>query len=693
VPGRLHLPYPFKACMPLRPASLLFAGTIFTSAFLLFLVQPIMAKQILPWFGGSAAVWTLCMVFFQVVLLAGYAYADWSIRHLLPSRQALLHGVLLLASPATLPILAHARWKPAADSDPTLAILGLLVATIGLPYFLLSSTGPLLQAWLARAPWASSVYRLFSLSNLASLVALLAYPVVIEPTLRLRDQAVGWSVGFGVFVALCLGSAMVAARMAPRVATTEGGGVVAPDEDTSDDTPPTRLTQTLWLLLPALGTWLLLAVTNQITQNVASIPFLWVLPLAAYLFTFVLCFESDRWYRRPVWLPLAAAGLMLSAYGLVEGLGSAVRTGVPLYVGTMFVLCMVLHGEMARLRPGHRYLTRFYLMLSAGGALGGIAVGLGAPVLLTAYYELGLGLALTAALGLLVWRGRRLPMLAAGVLALWCAVFLGRQVNEDLEGARVAERNFYGTLQVHDVDTDTPKEATRVLLHGSVKHGEQYLDPARRREPTAYYGATAGIGRALQALTPEPARVGLIGLGAGTLATYGRPGDVYRLYEINPRVFALARSEFSFLADSRATLEEVLGDARLALEREAPQRFDVLAVDAFSGGAIPVHLITAEAIDVYLRHLQERGVLAFHLTNRFLDLPPVLFEIARSRGLHAMLVHDDAADSDLRVTDWVLLSRDPAVLQRHAAFSRAPSRIPGLRVWTDDDHNLLGVLK
>lgn len=675
--------------MTARPASLLFAGTIFGSAFLLFLVQPLMAKQILPWFGGSAAVWTLCMVFFQVVLLAGYAYADWSIRRLAPRGQALLHGALLLASLATLPILADPRWKPGADSDPTLAILGLLVATIGLPYFLLSSTGPLLQAWLARAPWASGVYRLFSLSNLASLIALLAYPVLIEPWLRLRDQAVGWSVGYGAFVALCIGSAAVAARLAPR-----GDPVTRSVElDEEPAAAPGWTTQALWLLLPAMGCWLLLAVTNQITQHVASIPFLWVLPLSAYLFTFILCFESDRWYRRAVWLPLAAVGLLLSAYGLVEGLGSAVRTGVPLYVGTMFVLCMVLHGEMARLRPGHAHLTRFYLMLSAGGALGGIAVGLGAPLLLPAYYELGLGLALTAALGALVWRTQRKAMAGALAIALWCAGFLGLQVREDSAGSRVAERNFYGTLQVQDVDTETPSEAARVLRHGSVKHGEQYLDPARRREPTAYYGATSGIGRVLTALPEAPARVGLIGVGAGTLVTYGRPGDVYRLYEINPRVFALAHQEFSFLADSRARLEEVLGDARLAMEGEAPQHYDVLAIDAFSGGAIPVHLITAEAIDVYLRHLQPQGVLAFHLTNRFLDLPPVLFEIARARGLHALLIHDDAADSDLRATDWVLLARDPAVLQRHAGHARTPNRITGLSAWTDDFNNLMEVLK
>jgi hypothetical protein len=675
--------------MHARRATLLFAGTIFASAFLLFLVQPLMAKQILPWFGGSAAVWTLCMVFFQVVLLAGYAYADWSIHRLTARRQALLHGTLLLASLATLPILAHSRWKPTVDSEPTLAILGLLVATIGLPYFLLSSTGPLLQAWLARAPWAGQVYRYFSLSNLASLAALLAYPLAIEPWLQLRHQALGWSAGYAAFVALCLGSAWVAARLAPRPRPAQ----TSAEPDAEPETPPTAMTQALWLLLPAMGTWLLLAVTNEITQRVASIPFLWVLPLSAYLLTFILCFESDRWYRRAVWLPLAALGLLLAGWDLVEGLGSAVRVGVPLNVATTFVLCMVLHGETARLRPAHRYLTRFYLMLSAGGALGGIVVGLAAPLLLPAYYELGLGLALSAALGMLVWRSQRRGVGAAAALSAWCALCLGWQVRDDLAGVRVAERNFYGTLQTQDYDGPAPTDRKRVLYHGSVKHGEQYLDAALRREPTAYYGPTSGIGRVLAAPRPQPARVGLVGLGAGTLTAYARPGDVYRLYEINPRVFALARSEFSFLADSRGALEEVHGDARLAMEREPPQRYDVLAVDAFSGGAIPVHLITAEAVGVYLRHLQPQGVLAFHLTNRHLDLPPVLFANAQAKGLHALLVRDAAEGSDLRATDWVLLSRDAAALQRHAAVATTPRRIASLGVWSDDFNNLLGILK
>jgi hypothetical protein len=672
-------------------ATAIYAATIFTSAFLLFLVQPLMGKQVLPWFGGTASVWTVCMVFFQVALLAGYAYADTLVRRSSTRTQVRAHALLLVVSLATLPVVAQARWKPEAGSDPTLALLGLLVATIGLPYFLLSSTGPLLQAWLARAPWAAGVYRLFSLSNLASLLALLAYPVLIEPHWPLRQQVLGWSVAYAAFVALCVAAAAVASRLPPRHAPSP-----AAPELTESPGAPSALTQALWLVLPALGTWLLLAVTNQITQDVASIPFLWVLPLAAYLLTFILCFESDRWYRRRLWLPLAALLLVLASWGLVAGFGSAVRTGVPLYVGTLFVLCMVLHGETALRRPGHAHLTRYYLLLSAGGALGGVLVGLVAPLVLPNFYELGMGLVACAALAAALAGGRRDVAAVALALTAWCGACLWWQVRDDVAGARVLERNFYGTLQTFDDDrgTPSPHDDRRVLLHGSVKHGDQFLDPQRRREPTAYYGRTSGIGRVLLGLPPQPARVGLVGLGAGTLATYGRPGDVYRLYEINPRVFALARSEFSFLADSAATLHDVPGDARLVMDAEAPQRFDVLAVDAFSGGAIPVHLITAQAFAVYLRHLAPQGVLAFHVTNRFLDLPPVVVATARAQGLHAMLVHDEAADDpDLRRTDWVLVARDASRLQPFAAHARVPNAIAGLRPWTDDDHNLLAVLK
>lgn len=673
---------------------LLFAGTIFSSAFLLFLVQPLIAKQILPWFGGSAAVWSICMVFFQVVLLAGYAYADWVTRHLRMRAQAVLHVALLLASLALLPIVVSAQWKPTGTEDPAWRILGLLFGTIGLPYFLLSTTGPLVQSWVARTPWGAQVYRYFSLSNLASLLSLLSYPVLIEPRSSLLQQANGWSWGYAAFVLLCAGTTLYMARRWPAGAMPLPSP--APSQAGVPDTPPRMADYLLWLALPALASWLLLAVTNHITQNVAAVPFLWVLPLSLYLLTFVLCFESDRWYRRGVFLPLAAAMLLLCAFGLQRHFVAEVRVALPLYVAGLFVLCMFLHGETARLRPGPRYLTRFYLMLSLGGALGGVTVGLVAPHVLAAYYELGLGLMLTALAAAFVLRRQVRLRVCCVALAACCTLFLLVQVGSDRAGARSLQRNFYGALLAYDTPATPPSDSVRELAHGSVKHGAQFLDPARRREPTTYYGETSGIGRAIAAAPAGPRRVGLIGLGTGTLATYGRGGDVYRIYEINPQVFALADEEFTFLRDSRARIERVLGDARLALEREPVQGFDVLAVDAFSGDSVPVHLLTAEAMDTYLRHMRPDGVIAFHVTNRFLALAPVIAKVAEVRGLHAVLVHDDAAQADwLRRTDWVLVARNPQVLAREPVRAAAApiATEPGQRPWTDDFNNLLGALK
>ncbi len=673
----------------------LYAGTIFSSAFLLFLVQPLMAKQILPWFGGSAGVWSVCMVFFQVLLLAGYAYADLITRRLTVTAQARLHVTLLLLSLAFLPIVATTAWKPSATEEPSLWILGLLFTTIGLPYFLLSTTGPLLQSWLTRTAWGQRVYRYFALSNLASLISLLCYPVLIEPTTALLVQAKAWSWGYAAFVVLCAATAWHAARggdQGPIRGPAEAPGLRAAASTVTAAAP---LTRWLWLALPGLASWLLLATTNHITQNIAAMPFLWIAPLVVYLLSFVLTFESDRWYRRRLFVPLGAVTLLVSAYGLQASLGVGVITEIPIYIGGLFVWCMVLHGEAARLRPGAAQLTRFYLMLSTGGALGGIAVGLVAPQVLPAYYELGLGFVLTAALAVVVFRTQRRVAAAAGAVALACGVFLASQVIDDHRGALRVERNFYGTLLTVDARRDNPQDDVRQLYHGSVKHGEQYLSAVRKREATTYYGATAGVGRAWAGLTPGERRVGVIGLGAGVLASYGRVGDVLRMYEINPAVIQVAQTDFSFMRDSAARVETVLGDARLVLEREPPQRFDMLVIDAFSGDSIPIHLVTTEAMTVYLRHLEPEGILAFHITNRYIALASVVDAIARAQGLHAVLVHDPAKDSPLRATDWVLVAREARILQRpqisEAATPIAP--VAGHRAWSDDFNHLFSVLK
>lgn len=670
---------------------LVFAGTIFSSAFCLFLIQPIIAKQILPWFGGSAAVWAICMVFFQLILLAGYAYSDWTSRKLRPKGQVALHVALLLLSLMLLPIIAGNQWKPTGDEEPTWLIISLLMATVGLPYFVLSTTGPLIQSWVARSFASSQVYRYFSLSNLASLIALVSYPFLIERHSAIVGQAYGWSVGYAVFALMCAGAAVLFLR--------HGHLVTYPTKNTSghvDEQPaPTARKYAFWLVTSAMGSWMLLAVTSHITQNVAAIPFLWLMPLTLYLLTFVLCFESDRWYR-PAWFrPVAAILMLVCAYGLQdEDVGREVVVAVPLYIAGLFAMCMFFHGELALQRPGPRHLTRFYLMVSLGGAAGGITVGLLAPRILPAYYELGIGFLVTSALGFIVVKTRAHRM-AAIVTGLLCAIFFAFQVQDDLAGSRYIGRNFYGTLLTVDSSRGDPSMDRRQLYHGSVKHGEQFLDARLRRQPTAYYGETSGIGLAI-ALTPSAKkRVGVIGLGAGTLATYGRAGDTYRMYELNPAVVEVAKSEFTFLADSAAHIDMVLGDARLSMEREPDQEYDVLAVDAFSGDAIPVHLITMQAMDVYLRHVKPSGVIAFHLTNRFLNLAPVVAEIAKAKGLHTALVHDESDKPAQRTTDWMLVSRTREVLNQ-APIQRStiePTAISGLGLWTDDFNNLFDVLR
>lgn len=669
---------------------MVFAGTVFTSSFLLFLIQPVISKQILPWFGGSAAVWATCMVFFQVTLLAGYAYADGLARLASRRRQVLVHGVLLIVSLAFMPVVAHASWKPSGLEDPALRILGLLVATVGLPYLMLSTTGPLIQAWVSRTVVDARVYRYFSLSNLASLLALMSYPFVLEPRVPLQLQSQAWSVVFGVFVALCCASGALFWRRGHA----EPGRVEAATR-TDGEPAPRVAVQLLWLALSCTGSWLLVAATNHITQDIAAIPFLWLLPLTLYLLTFVLAFESDRWYTRVRFLPVAAVVLAACAYGLIGGLPSNPRVQIPVYAAGVFVLCMVLHGELAALRPAPRHLTRFYLMLSLGGALGGIWVGLAAPRLLDAYYELGAAFVATALLA--AFALRRNARIAAGAVALaaFCAWCLWTQVQDDVADARRMARSFYGTLLTLDTHDDEPRERVRQLYHGSIKHGTQYLAPQRRKEATTYYGATAGIGLAMRRPHAAGRKVGLVGLGAGTLAVYGDRGDVFRFYEINPQVIEFAQSEFSFMRDSDAAIEIVLGDARLSLEKEAPQDFDVLAVDAFSGDSVPVHLITREAMTVYMRHMAPDGIVAFHVTNRFLNLAPVVQAVARAQGLHAVLIHDEAEHSDLRRTDWVLVAREAGALSP-AVLGRAGDPIepiPGLRAWTDDFNNLFEVLR
>lgn len=688
---------------------LLYAVTIFLSAFLLFQIEPIIAKSIVPWFGGSAAVWTTCLLFFQLVLLAGYLYAHGTIRYLKPRAQARLHIGLLGVSLLALHVLPRAGWKPTGTEEPTRAILWLLLATVGLPYLLLSTTGPLLQAWYAARPPSGQPsafpYRLYALSNAGSLLALLSYPVVVEPVLTIRQQTLIWSVGYALFAILC-----------GAVAWRSQGGVRAKsgEEEGAEVVPaPGWGLSLVWVGLAAVASALLLAVTNYLTQNVAAIPFLWVLPLSLYLLTFIVCFGGRGWRWTPAFGPLPALVIAAMACALspeLEEVSTRIAVLVPLFCGGLFVCCLLCHGELARLKPHTRFLTQFYLMVSIGGALGGLFVGLLAPTLFRGSYELPITLGACAVVALLAlyrepgqsW-GRQMTQPSFLVMAGLTAglmVFLSHTVRQVSDGNRVLARNFYGVLRVVDPDDPAAQGATRSLANGMINHGEQFLDPRRAMTPTTYYGPQSGIGLAIkeaQERGPHAnVRVGVIGLGTGTLAAYGRPGDAFEFYDINPLVIKLARTQFTFLSKSKAAILVVPGDARLALERQPPQEFDVLAVDAFSGDAIPVHLLTQEAFALYARHLKPGGVLAVHVSNRYLALQPVVAQAARARGMDARTVSSGADEADdTSDAEWVLVSARPGFFRSPLlqGASTAPETRPGLRAWSDDYSNLYSILK
>ena len=668
----------------------LFATTVFLSAFLLFQIQPMVAKMILPWFGGSSSVWSTCMVFFQAELLLGYFYVHWLHETLAPRRQTVVHVVLLALSLATLPVAADPSWMGTALAHPTLNVLLVLATAVGLPYLLLSTTGPLMQAWYARSFSGVMPYRLYALSNLASMLALLSYPVLVEPFVALQGQSWAWSAGYALFVVACAATAWRSWRgVSSERETVAAAGADAPR--------PGWRECLLWVGLAMTASTLLLAITRHLTQDVAPVPFLWVLPLSIYLLSFILCFDAPRYYVRPAFL--IALPLAFAALDRVLDEGMPVPWLIALLCVSLFIFCMVCHGELVRRKPHPRHLTLFYLMLSLGGALGGMFVGLLAPALFNAYFELPIGLFLCAALFLLVlWADLGPAWRVLLVLALCGYGYrLGEISKEYVDGYRLVVRNFYSQLRISERSGDAagPK---RVMVHGRINHGEQFLAAAHRRTPTTYYCTKSGIGRAISSLPQtHPLKFGVVGLGAGTLAAYGRAGDEMRIYEINDQVLDLARSEFSYLADSAAHIVPVLGDGRLMLERESRQSFDLLAMDAFSGDSIPAHLLTLEAIDGYLRHLKPDGILAVHITNRYLDLRPVMAAAAHQHGKTALLypLKADEDDDFCSSSDWVLImsaERASALPPgMHDGETLAPR--PDFRPWTDSFTNLFSVLK
>ena len=760
-----------------------YALTIFTGAFLLFQVQPVIGKYILPWFGGGPGVWTTCMLFFQVVLLGGYAYAHLTSRWLKLRTQAMVHLVLLAAALALLPITPADSWKPHGGGDPTVQILALLAASLGLPYFVLSSTSPLIQQWLSCTRPGNSPYRLYALSNVGSLLALVSYPFFFEPHFTRKIQAALWAWGLVAYV-VCCGFCAIGLWKSevqnPEVEATRARRTTRRTLPASVNSQPSAFNRLLWLLLPTCASVLLLATTNALCQDVAVIPFLWVAPLALYLLSFVICFDSSRWYGRYPFALALVAVLGGLCWAMLNGSELALSRQVPVYCGGLFICCMVCHGELYRLKPDPRHLTAYYLMIAAGGALGGLLVAVAAPLLFRDYYELHLGLLFCGLLFLLVciaapagspgsevrslkwnewrWLAGTLTLLVFGGLdrllawlpahaepipegffagcriALWSVLVLGvafgiarRKLQSfrhwrlltcvwlslgllafgailwkdvhDAGGKRVfCSRSFYGVLKVHEHEKNDPTSHYFLLLHGQITHGLQFTDPARAMWPVSYYGAKSGIALGVAALPTGPRRIGVVGLGAGTMAAFGRAGDCLRFYEINPQVQSVATSWFSYLSKSAAMVEVVLGDARLSLEREPPQHFDLLALDAFSGDAIPVHLLTKEAFEVYQRHLNADGIIAVHISNDGLDLKPVVVNLARHFGYKLAFIHHEEPGGPwwLYPSTWVLLSRSEQIIDSPAirsAASAVNTHDSKVALWTDDFASLFQILR
>lgn len=681
------MPTPREGLVRLR---LLFSGAVFLGAFLLFLVEPVAAKQLLPWLGGSAAVWITCLVFFQTALLCAYLYAHWLTR----SSRWNLHLLLLaLAAVAAMAWAARSIGQGGGSQHPVTTVFAALSVWIGLPFLMLGATSPLLQFWWHRLQSAGIPYRLFALSNFASLLALGIYPVLVEPHFTLQAQRLTWACGFAAFALL---SASLTWRM--RSATSPGSTQpVATDEADAPAAP--RSHKLLWVLLPMGAAMQLAAVTSYLTSNVAAIPLLWILPLAVYLITIILAFQFPWIFPRALATRLLAVMLGGLAYML-----SQTDVTLPLRISILFFLletlvsCLFLHTEAYALRPRRASeSTLFYLLFAAGGALGSFLIGIASPLLFRFNYDLAVTFLVTALLALAVtWRSGWSQRLLWSAVSLLLAVLLSWIHIAYQNDTIAAVRNFYASLRVKEKH-GYPGATLRTLTNGTIQHGTQIFGTdALRKTPTTYYAEDSGVGLALRFCCGDrPRNIGVIGLGAGTLAAYGRPGDRITFYEINPGVAPIAQNVFTYLHDSAAQIQIIEGDGRLSLSREAPQHFDVLVVDAFSGDAIPLHLLTTQAVSLYRRHLAPGGILAFHISNQHVYLEPAIALLAQAAGMQARRVTSYANDERGEFTaTWMLLTDNPAFFSQPqvAPYVRVPHMKPGLRLWTDDYSALVPIL-
>ena len=756
---------------------IIFHFTIFLSALLLFQVQLLMGKFLLPWFGGTAATWTVCLLFYQGVLLGGYLYAHGVGSRLSLRMQRYMHALVAGASFVALlgfawisgtPLLPDASWRSDVNAFPALQITGLLAATVGFPCFVLSTTSPLLQRWYAMMPGSGSPYKLYALSNAGSLIGLVSYPLLLEPRLTLQAQASTWFFTYALFTAGIFGCLAQIRRATPAAA--------GPSE-----APAVRDPAVLWFLLSACGAVMLYATTNMVCQDVASVPFLWVVPLVVYLVTFIICFEGSGGYSRRWGIPVFSVATVLACAALFLSTDLSVPAQVGAFAFVLFAACMVCHGELYLLKPGPARLTRFYLTTAAGGVCGGALVALVAPLVLKGFWEYHAGLwlswfllsvslardrqssfhrglelapfllvggivlfasflvapfwnawpggsppplamalhyaiAASIALGLFIWIDRRpadswfhksragwvrysfvsLLVLLQVVLMVHMLTFLTSVVS--------VTRNFYGTLRVADRFPDDPQQHRFSLYHGRIMHGSQLVEPSLRRVATSYYSEKSGFGIALshhpRRAAGRPLRIGVVGLGVGTVAASARQGDSIRFYEINPAVVRMAIDSpwFTFVKDCPVTVDIVEGDGRLMLERELKRDdppFDVLAIDAFSGDAVPMHLLTREAFAIYLRRINALGgVIAVNISNRFIDLKPVVQGAALALGCSVLTVENIPSDERFASSTWVLISGEAPFSAELQAAAMADTDTPlDVKLWTDDFSDLLGVIK
>lgn len=741
--------------------------TIFVSAFLLFQVQPLISKFILPWFGGSPAVWTTAMLFFQCTLFLGYVYSHLLASRLKLSAQVKLHVVLLvLASIMAIFVIPISSLKPEGNEDPTLRILMLLTLCVGLPYFVLSTTGPLIQAWFSQAYPGRSPYRLFSLSNLGSLLALGSFPALFEPYLELKTMGTFWMVGFWLFAMFC----MICAWKISRIVVVETGGSIQGSAATgvsshssaqSTDAAPSFWQRGACISLSALSSLMFIATTNHVCHDIATVPFLWIVPLALYLLTFIICFDHPRWYIREVWSGLCVLGIL----GLtVLDLDLTFIPNLILHFGTMFTICMVCHGELVSLRPKNsKFITEYYLMISAGGALGGLFITFVATPFFVEYYEWPFGLFLSLGLALHVlistamqkWLSMKPSVLGVLGVVLAATLLVAWRVDpfewrSSTSNAGIVDkpilkaRNFYGTVQVEDrnymleipaSENDGiplgPSDSRRSFWSGNVLHGRQLTQPSLRNAPLTYYDHDSGVGRTLDyclngPFRDQPLKFAVVGLGAGSLAAYARASEGDReadecvLYEINPLVEQIAREHFWYLPDYEKRLgkpiEVRLGDARLTMEREPAQEYDVIVLDAFSGDSVPAHLLTREAFDIYQRHLKKnadgslRGFVCIHITNSFLNLYPIVKNAAKQvlkmpytsiyreaqPQKHAMRSHYFIITNDARFlaeTPMVPRYRESTDPSTGEKISTAIDRDwPDIALWTDHYSTIFNIL-